>query len=223
MHSPQFEMDTPLSDFQHSGWIDEDHDPLYRSYETGYDPVPKSSTTSTTGLWAEFGSSSTPSLAITPVPAQQKKVPEPKPRKDREQEKAKREEKRRLAKAAAAAAAANSANQTKTTPSSASTVNPSYDTTLMLASDPTNTSSYGNNAANSIYGNSLSSTSGAANVYGMDSSGSMTNYQNGLYTNMYLGSAGSSFAGKSPAALSAAYQQYQQQYYQYCQHYYRGY
>lgn len=48
--------ETPgLTDFQNSGWIGEDADPLYRSYEPGFDgQVPKSTGGSSGALWEEF-------------------------------------------------------------------------------------------------------------------------------------------------------------------------
>jgi len=94
-----FEMggdETPgLTDFQNSGWV-EDSDPLYRSYEPGFDgQVPKSTGSgSVAALWEEF-----PTLGNN-QPQKKKETSEPKPRKDRSEEKLKREERRRQSKAA---------------------------------------------------------------------------------------------------------------------------
>lgn len=63
--------ETPgLTDFQNSGWIGEDSDPLYRSYEPGFDgQVPKSSSGGSSALWEEF-----PTLGNQPQQVQKKQI-----------------------------------------------------------------------------------------------------------------------------------------------------
>jgi len=218
-----FEMggdETPgLTDFQNSGWV-EDSDPLYRSYEPGFDgQVPKpTGSGSVAALWEEF-----PTLGNN-QPPKKKEVAEPKPRKDRSEEKSKRDERRRQSKAANNTSAATNVLQN----------NKGYDTTALQpsAGTPTPYGVPGYGAMNpamanpAMYPQMYSNMPGAGyamygGMYGMGAAGMPTPANT-------AGATGAVGVGaKQPTAMTAyqyqqayAYQQYyQQQYYQQQQYY----
>jgi hypothetical protein len=222
-----FEMggdETPgLTDFQNSGWIGEDADPLYRSYEPGFDgQVPKPTGGSSVALWEEF-----PTLGNN-QPQQKKKEPfESKPKKDRSDEKSKREEKRRQNKAAANNNANNNNNNNATTNVAQS--NKGYDGSGMLP--PTGTPTpYGGGVAGAGYG-AMNPAMATAQMYpGMY--GNMGNAGYGMYGGMYGMATPGNTAGATATGAAVGvgakqpmsayqYQYYQQQAYAYQQQYYQ--
>jgi hypothetical protein len=221
--------ETPgLTDFQNSGWIGEDSDPLYRSYEPGFDgQVPKPTGTSV-ALWEEY-----PTLGNNNPPQKKKEPFDSKPKKDRSEEKLKREEKRRQNKAANNNKNANNANNA--TANVAQNSNKGYDSSAMLPSAGTPTpygsgvagqSGYGamNMATASMYPAMYSNMGGAG--YGMY--GGMYAMGSGMATPgnttgvTGLGATGAALGVGAKQPMNAyQYQYYQQQAYAYQQQYYQ--
>jgi hypothetical protein len=213
-----FEMggdETPgLTDFQNSGWIGEDSDPLYRSYEPGFDgQVPKPTVGSSVALWEEF-----PTLGNNPPP-KKKEPSEPKPKKDRSEEKSKRRQNK-------AANNNNNANNNANVTQS----NKGYDTSVMLPT--TNTAPYGSGVAGSSGYGAMNPAMATAQMYPAMYS-NMGNAAYGMYGGMYgmatpgntSGTTGLNATGavgvgaKQP--MSAYQYQYYQQAYAYQQQYYQ--